>query len=104
MQLIQPGRALLWWAGTLPWAQLSKTNSNKNKSDKLLSFSFFQDSSSGAGSGPVVSTLAEKSEVVPENQKDLFDWCKEGRLDKIKECLKSGEDINQRDDEALLHT
>lgn len=50
--------------------------------------------------GPVVSTLATNIEMIPENEKNIFDWCREKQLDKLKKCLENGESINQKDDEV----
>ena len=38
----------------------------------------------GSGVGPVVSTMArEDEEVVPDDQKTAFDWCKEGNVARL---------------------
>ena len=42
----------------------------------------------------------EKTEVIPENQKTMFDWCKEGNLSGLKRCMLNGEDINRRDEDV----
>ena len=52
---------------------------------------------SGGGGGPVVSRMADRSEDIPENQKNLFDWCKEGQIKKLEECLTQNHNIDAKD-------
>lgn len=71
-----------------------------------INFFYFFIKTSGKGSsglgGPVVSTLATSNiEVIPDNEKCIFDWCKENQLEKLKKCLENGENINQKDEEVL---
>ncbi len=49
-----------------------------------------------------MSTLIEKEEIIPDNQKTIFDWCREGDLDKIKDCLKHN-DIDQIDEQVRVY-
>ena len=52
--------------------------------------------------GAAVSTMADKQDI-PDNQKTIFDWCREGNTDKIKLLLKET-DCNIKDENvsALL--
>lgn len=56
---------------------------------------------SGAG-GPVVSRMAyEDEDDIPDSQKTLLDWCSEGAIKKVEECLKKSDvDINVKDEEV----
>ena len=46
--------------------------------------------------GAAVSTMADKQDI-PDNQKTIFDWCREGNTDKIKLLLKET-DCNIKDE------
>ena len=59
-------------------------------------------SGGGGGTGHSVSTLAkgdaEDSEV-PDDEKTVFDWCKEGRVSKL-ESLVTDECVNSKDNQV----
>ena len=50
----------------------------------------------------MVSILAEKKEDIPENQKNLFDWCREGCCDKVREFIEGGQAVNMKDDQVAF--
>ena len=54
----------------------------------------------GGGVGPVVSRMADREEIVAEEEKTVFDWCKEGRDDLLQNHL-STDNINERDTEVI---
>ncbi|CAI8048884.1 Acyl-CoA-binding domain-containing protein 6 [Geodia barretti] len=58
----------------------------------------------GGGVGPTVSRLADQEEELAEEEKTVFDWCKEGREDRLRSHLTPN-NINNRDNEGmtLLH-
>ena len=58
----------------------------------------------GGGRGPVVSTLMkEQEEDIPEEDKSVFDWCKEGNVDRLSAML-SGSNIGSVDEEVRTGT
>ena len=54
----------------------------------------------GGGVGPTVSRLADQEEELAEEEKTVFDWCKEGREDQLRSHLTPN-NINNRDNEVL---
>ena len=54
----------------------------------------------GGGVGPAVSRLADKEEELAEEEKTVFDWCKEGRVDMLQSHL-TPTNINTTDNEVL---
>ena len=51
-----------------------------------------------SGLGVVVSKPAKPDdENIADNDKTLFDWCKEGVVSKVKSFLKDGADVNDQD-------
>ena len=61
-------------------------------------------SSGGGGDGPPVSTLAggdTKEKDAPDNEKTVFDWCKEGHVKKL-ESLVTEDCINTKDNQVRL--
>lgn len=59
--------------------------------------------SSAGGLGVGVSTLAGNAEEeLSDQQKSIFDWCKEGNIDQVRQLLShEGTNINQMDEEGL---
>lgn len=60
-------------------------------------------SSASVGGGPVVSRMAceDDDDDIPDSQKTLLDWCSEGVIKKVEECLKKSDvDINVKDEEV----
>ena len=53
----------------------------------------------GGGGGPVVSTLMNHTEVIPEENKNVFDWCKEGQVSRLAPLL-SETNINSKDEQV----
>ena len=53
----------------------------------------------GGGGGPVVSTLMNNDEVIPDESKNIFDWCKEGQMSRLTPLL-SETNINSTDDQV----
>ena len=53
----------------------------------------------GGGTGPVVSRMADKESEIAEEEKTMFDWCKEGREDRLQPLL-SLDNINTRDSQV----
>ena len=53
----------------------------------------------GGGVGPVVSRMADQEEQLAEEEKTVFDWCKEGRLDQLQTHI-SHKNINTTDTEV----
>ena len=52
--------------------------------------------------GPVVSRMAGQPEDdLGDSQKNAFDWCKEGNIDRLKECV-SPASVNTRDDQVWV--
>ena len=54
-----------------------------------------------SGLGVGVSTLASQEEDLTDDQKTIFDWCKEGNMDRVTTLLtrqKSDVDINKTDE------
>ncbi len=41
----------------------------------------------GGGGGPVVSTLMNNDEVILDENKSIFDWCKEGQVERLSPLL-----------------
>jgi hypothetical protein len=54
----------------------------------------------GGGGGPTVSVLARTEENLKDEEKSLFDWCKEGNVEKIRELLNP-DNINHQDEDGL---
>ena len=50
-----------------------------------------------------VSSMAGiEEDILPDDQKTAFDWCKDGKLDPMKEVISQSKmDINEPDDEGL---
>ena len=59
-----------------------------------------EDRGGGGGVGPTVSILADQEEELAEEEKTVFDWCKEGREDLLRSHLTPN-NINNRDNEVL---
>ena len=55
----------------------------------------------GGGGGPVVSTLMKDEEVIPDQEKSLFDWCKEGNGERLAAMLDR-EQVNDKDEEVCM--
>ena len=56
--------------------------------------------SSGGMSGPSVSRLAEEvEEVLPDDQKSVFDWCKEGNATRLA-AMVTEKNINKKDEQV----
>lgn len=53
----------------------------------------------GGGGGPVVSTLMNSAEVIPDESKSVFDWCKEGRVERLTPLL-SDTNVTSTDDQV----
>jgi len=54
----------------------------------------------GGGGGPVVSTLMkEQEDEIPEQDKSVFDWCKEGNVDRLSAML-SASNVGSVDEEV----
>ena len=56
----------------------------------------------GGGTGHSVSTLAggdSEDTDVPDDEKTVFDWCKEGRVSKL-ESLVTDSDVNLKDNQV----
>jgi hypothetical protein len=53
----------------------------------------------GGGGGPTVSVLARTEENLKDEEKSLFDWCKEGNVEKIRELLNP-DNINHQDEDV----
>ena len=53
----------------------------------------------GGGVGPVVSRMANQERELAEEEKTLFDWCKEGRGNKLQ-ALLSPDNINTKDSQV----
>ena len=53
----------------------------------------------GGGVGPTVSRLVDTEEKLAEEEKTVFDWCKEGRQDLLRSHL-TPDNINNRDSEV----
>ncbi|KAF6073803.1 acyl-CoA binding domain containing 6 [Phyllostomus discolor] len=63
-----------------------------------------KEASTGFG-GPVVSSLYHE-EIIREEDKNIFDYCRENNIDHISTVIKSKHvDVNMKDEEgrALLH-
>ena len=55
---------------------------------------------SGGMGGPSVSRYAEETEeVIPDDQKNVFDWCKEGHVTKLA-AMVTEENINEKDEQV----
>ena len=54
----------------------------------------------GGGVGPVVSRMADQEQELAEEEKTLFDWCKEGREDRLQ-ALLSPDNINTIDSQVM---
>lgn len=55
----------------------------------------------GGGVGPVVSRMATQEKELAEEEKTMFDWCKEGRRDKLESFLDLTPDsINTKDSQV----
>ena len=53
----------------------------------------------GGVGGPVVSRMVNTEEDLPDNEKTIFDWCKEGRKDRLQNLL-SPDNINTKDNQV----
>ena len=54
-----------------------------------------------AGMGVAVSTMANDEEELDDDEKTIFDWCKDGDGDKMNQLLKSRTvTINEKDEEV----
>lgn len=67
-----------------------------------------QEGGKGAGGGggvvgPVVSTLMNNdAEVIPDESKTVFDWCKEGHTTKLSSgVMLSADNVNTLDEQVL---
>ena len=61
-----------------------------------------KEKSRGGGGGPAVSTLAggdSGDSDVPDDEKTVFDWCKEGHVTKL-ESLLTDDSINSKDSQV----
>lgn len=54
---------------------------------------------SGGTGGPVVSTLMNNMEVIPDEKKTVFDWCKEGDVTRLSGMLTES-NINSLDEQV----
>ncbi|NWH96730.1 ACBD6 protein, partial [Tichodroma muraria] len=56
--------------------------------------------------GPVVSSLYQEEEIIREEDKNIFDYCRENNIDYVTKAIQSKKvDVNVTDEEgrALLH-
>lgn len=53
----------------------------------------------GGGGGPVVSTLMKNDDAIPDEKKNMFDWCKEGNVTKLAAVVTQRE-VNIQDEEV----
>lgn len=55
----------------------------------------------GGSGGPVVSTLAnqDEEEAIPDENKTVFDWCKEGNVSKLTATVTES-NINGKDSQV----
>lgn len=53
----------------------------------------------GGGGGRAVSTLMNNAEVIPDEKKTIFDWCKEGHTEKLSAMLTKT-NINSTDEQV----
>ena len=57
-------------------------------------------SKDGTTGGPVVSRIiAEEEESVPDDQKTVFDWCKEGNVDRLS-AMVTNQNVNSKDEQV----
>ena len=69
----------------------------------LFQLEYDSDSESkGTGMGVGVSTMSADEDEIPDEEKSVFDWCKEGNLDQVKKFLADSKDdeVNKRDEEV----
>lgn len=58
--------------------------------------------SGGGGGGPVISTLMNNtSDVILEKDKTIFDWCKEGNVEKLESTVTET-NVNSLDDQVFI--
>ena len=53
----------------------------------------------GMVGGPAVSRMADQESIISDEEKTAFDWCKEGRKDRLS-ALVSQDNINDRDSQV----
>ena len=53
----------------------------------------------GGGVGPVVSRMADQEQKLADDEKTLFDWCKEGREDRLQ-ALLTPDNIHAKDSQV----
>ncbi|KAL2301467.1 hypothetical protein Nmel_010853, partial [Mimus melanotis] len=56
--------------------------------------------------GPVISSLYQEEEIIREEDKNIFDYCRENNIDYVTKAIQSKKvDVNVTDEEgrALLH-
>ena len=51
------------------------------------------------GVGPVVSTLMNSVEDIPDEEKNIFDWCKDGQVAKVA-AVVTRNNVNTLDEEV----
>ncbi|NXP38324.1 ACBD6 protein, partial [Leiothrix lutea] len=64
-----------------------------------------KESKTGFG-GPVISSLYQEEEIIREEDKNIFDYCRENNIDYVAKAIQSKKvDVNVTDEEgrALLH-
>jgi diazepam-binding inhibitor (GABA receptor modulating acyl-CoA-binding protein) len=56
-----------------------------------------------SGTGPVVSRMAaiKDDSILHDKDKTLIDWATEGNVDRIKELIARGDDVNEPDQEVI---
>lgn len=75
------------WRGTQP-THTSEVNNQEAGGGK-----------GGGGVGPAVSTLMNNSEVIPDENKSVFDWCKEGNEARLLTMVTTT-NVNQLDEQV----
>lgn len=53
----------------------------------------------GGGGGPVVSTLMREEEEISDKHKSVFDWCREGNVNRLAAMVTKAE-VNTVDEEV----
>ncbi len=53
------------------------------------------------GMGQAVSTMANQEKELADEDKNIFDWCKEGDLAQVRKLL-ANTDINHKDEEVSV--
>ena len=57
---------------------------------------------SKSGLGACVSTMVNDECDLPDDQKTVFDWCKDGNINRVTSLLKNT-DVNQKDAEVKFY-